>query len=111
MAEFSFLGSDPETEGLRKMIADLQVANKQQAVQQAVQKQFAQPGTALFALEAGDGGVTGGFLDDMAADSNSQDSRITALENAGDSGFGTLMDIAKMGVQIYSGGIPIPGGK
>ena len=110
MAEFSFLGVDPDTEGLRKMIMDLQTVNKQQQVQQAVQKQFAQPGTALFALEAGDGGVTGGFLDDMAADSNSQDSRITALENA-DSGFGTLMDIAKMGVQIYSGGIPVPGAK
>ena len=110
MAEFSFLGDDPETAALRRLVADLQAANKQQTLQANLQKQLNQPGTAVFALEAADGGPTGGFLDDLAADSNSQDARITALEQA-DSTFGTLMDIAKMGVQIYSGGIPVPGGQ
>lgn len=108
MAEFSFLGDDPEITALRRLVADLQAANKQQMLQANLQKQLNQPGTAVFALEAADGGPTGGFLDDLAADSNSQDARITALEQA-DSTFGTLMDIAKMGVQIYTGGIPMPG--
>ena len=105
MAEFSFMGDDPETAALRKLVTDLQTAAKQQTLQANLQKQL-----AVFALEAADGGPTGGFLDDLAADSNSQDARLTALEQA-DSTFGTLMDIAKMGVQIYTGGIPMPGGQ
>ena len=110
MAEFSFMGDDPETAALRKLVTDLQTAAKQQTLQANLQKQLANPGTAVLALEAADGGPTGGFLDDLAADSNSQDARLTALEQS-DSTFGALMDIAKMGVQIYTGGIPIPGGQ
>ena len=109
MPEFSFLGESPENVELRKMISDFQLANQQEARKANVAKQLNAPGFALMSLEAGDGGVTGGFLDDLSADSNSQDARLTALENA-DSGFGDLMAIAKMGMQIYAGMPPTPGG-
>ena len=63
MAEFSFMGDDPETAALRKLVTDLQTAAKQQTLQANLQKQLANPGTAVFLhLKLQTAAQLGGFL-------------------------------------------------